>query len=169
MTIQEKSVPIDSALGRRLVFVAMNWPRSLWEHRLVKVSDVKNSRGTSGRQNWLGCVLAMILLISGVVIWALNTSSPLTGTITGELQISPPLRMNYPTSGTVFATSADGHDYSVSVGANGIFALHLIPGTYSIVGNSPMDGNSTNTCGGGEPIRLSVGSTHHVQVTCMEK
>jgi hypothetical protein len=86
-------------------------------------------------------------VVSGILLASCGSGSQ-SGTVAGELGLFPGPGGSglSPIAGTVIATDQAGRTHMVAVGSNGKYSIKLPPGTYLIVGLSPMVGGGRAEC-----------------------
>ncbi len=72
-------------------------------------------------------------------------------------------------SGTLTARMSDGSPIEVSTGSDGRFSTQIAPGTYNIVGHSPLYGDGKYDCTAVGPAIVRANSVAHVTLICSIK
>jgi nitrate reductase NapE component len=112
----------------------------------------------------------LALLAVGVFALSSCSSSGGTGTVNGIFQTSggPPGYQPHRLPGNVVFSDSKGDRASVRVGASGALVVHLLAGTYTAVGHSPMvhSGSSEMACDALKPVVVRAGQTQSVTVAC---
>ena len=89
------------------------------------------------------------------------------GTVQGRLLGAFGATRTRPLVGKVFI-SAPGTQ-PVLVGTNGVFAITVGPGTYTLTGRSPAYNNGNALCRADQPVTIVDGRTIHADVVCVGK
>lgn len=93
-----------------------------------------------------------------------------TGDVQGTLLIVPPIRHQYPTSGTIIINGP--HHLKRHVGAGGGFSVTLPPGRYTIIGHTSkfiVNGREGDCTTQTSPTVVRARLAIHVTVLCSEK
>jgi uridine phosphorylase len=90
--------------------------------------------------------------------------------VTGSFIISPPMGMDFPTSGTVtLAMQGAPHTHlTVRVGTSGHFRMRVSLGKWVVTGRTQKYGDGRGVCGG-DSINVTVNQAASVTVWCLEK
>jgi hypothetical protein len=102
---------------------------------------------------------------------ACSAQGPADGTVTGHLYgvggpasvAAPPSPRPWP--GTV-TLSGPGVHRDVPVGASGTFSVTVPPGTYTVVGHSPLYGSGAYLCRAAGQVTVTSGHTAKADVLC---
>ena len=109
------------------------------------------------------------LIAGDQTMWLGSTAPPETalGTVDGVVQEvgGPPPGLARNVRGTFIATGP-GTSRHGTTDENGTFTAQLPPGTYRIVGHSPVFGDGKYDCPAGDPIIVRANSVTHATLTC---
>ncbi len=139
--------------------------------RLGLCGDLGASNGTRTGQRTMDLTERLARLAGSSGGFPADVHPADTGTVTGRLLVSPPMSADYPVSGTVIVTNTETHQHrSLSVTDDGRYSVSVAPGSYTIEGHSPQYGDNTGNCITMEnAVRVTAGTTTHVDVVCLEK
>ncbi len=100
---------------------------------------------------------------------ASNTPAP-GATISGTLVAlgGPAPGSPRPLPGHV-AASGRGHTYTSTAGVDGVYSINVPPGTYTVIGRSPLYQSGDVDCETLAPVTATSASTVEVNVGCQEK
>lgn len=89
------------------------------------------------------------------------------GRVLGTLEAvgGPPPGTPRPLRGSITLRNSSGTTFTTTAGSNGAFVVRIPPGTYTVIGRSPL---YNGDCQPIEPVTVVAGTTIQVVVACQE-
>jgi hypothetical protein len=89
------------------------------------------------------------------------------GTVQGRLLAEYGVERSHPVIGKVYISAPSAEP--VLVGSDGIFAITVAPGTYTLTGRSPTYSDARGICRALRPVTIVAGRTTYADVNCIGK
>lgn len=147
-----------------LVRVDVEWESSGVAPRRSRTTAtrVRATRPVAFSSVAMSAVVATVLTLTGCA-----SGGSAEGTLTGHLLGvgGPAGNGPSPWPGTLTIT-AGGVEHVVSVGDDGSYSVTLAPGSYTVVGRSPMFQDGTSDCRPSGDAHITAGATTSLDVAC---